>query len=88
MKEDYIADAFKCPTCKEKGNIGTYIINKNYKSIWGSSDDIVLVFEGKAGWNQYGDSNDILPLHHGGSYVLFTSGNIKHVKKEDFSKLV
>lgn len=88
MQEGYSADCFKCPYCKENGKIGTYVINKNYTSIWNAREDIVLVFEGNTGWNQYGDANDILPLHHGGCNILFSNGKIKFIKKEDFSNLV
>lgn len=89
MTYDNAADTFKCPASDQKGTIGTYLINKNYESIWDVRDkEIVLVFEGGDGWNQIGDANDILPVHGDGCYVLFTGGNIRFVKKEDFTKLV
>lgn len=88
IEEGNSEELFKCPTCKQEGKIGTYIINKHYESLWDTPEDKVLVFEGSPGWNQYGDANDILPLHQGGCNILFTSGRIKFVKEEDFDKLV
>ncbi|NLW84001.1 MAG: hypothetical protein GXY41_06310 [Phycisphaerae bacterium] len=81
-------DFFKCPSCQKKGKIGTYFINKHLNSKWDGPGDLVFLFEGEFGWNQYGDANDILPLHSGGSHVLFLNGNVEFIKQEDFDKLI
>ena len=82
------SECFTCPTLKEKEKFGTYIINQNHDLSWDTPDNMVLVFEGGPGWNQCGDFDKVLPLHQDGCHILFSNGDIKFVKKEEFIKLI
>ena len=64
-----------------------YAINPNVEP--NSPPDIVLLFETKGGWNQYGGPELLAPENHTGKgcNILFNSGSIKFVRKKDFPKL-
>ncbi|MEJ5261014.1 MAG: hypothetical protein WHS88_12575 [Anaerohalosphaeraceae bacterium] len=88
QEADVSKDCFICPTKKQKGNVGTYVINKDFDILWNMPPDCVFVFEGVSGWNQSGGKNEIRPLHHGGCHVLFSNGDIKFIKEKDFPNLI
>jgi hypothetical protein len=85
---DLSSDVFLCPVFEKHNNSGSYTINKDHDFFWiESTPDTVLIFEGNAGWNQFGGIDQITEPHRGGSYVLFSNGDIKFVKKKDCSML-
>jgi len=88
MKEgDLSADVFRCP-CLTKNTAGSYVINEKHDIFWVTSpSNTVLVFEGDLGWNQFGDMEQITERHRGGSYILFSNGDIKFVHKDDYPSL-
>ena len=64
-----------------------YAINPNAKK--NSPDDMVLLFESNAGWNQFGGPELLNTENHRGKgcNILFNDGAVKFVKKEDLDKL-
>ncbi|MGB2807018.1 MAG: DUF4190 domain-containing protein [Sedimentisphaerales bacterium] len=64
-----------------------YAINPNVEP--NSSPNIVLLFETKGGWNQYGGPELLAPENHRGKgcNILFNSGSIKFVRKKEFPML-
>lgn len=83
-----VPDVFRCPTHTKKVRCGTYVINQKHCGRWAKSNpDTVLVFEGNSGWNQTGGIDQIRPRHHSGCYILFSNGDIKFIKKENFGSL-
>jgi hypothetical protein len=86
-KGDLSADVFRCPSFTKKA-VGSYVINEKH-NVFGvtSPSNTVLVFEGDLGWNQFGGMEQITERHRGGSFVLFSNGDIKFVHKDDYSSL-
>lgn len=64
-----------------------YAINPNVEP--NSSPNIVLLFDTKGGWNQYGGPELLAPENHRGKgcNILFNSGSIKFVRKKEFPML-
>ncbi|UCC23610.1 MAG: hypothetical protein JSW23_06045, partial [Planctomycetota bacterium] len=76
---------FACPTAK-KGP-GNYAINPNCEP--NSPNDVVLVFETKEGWNQYGGPETLVGDRHWwkGSCVLFNDGRVIFIPTERLGDL-
>ena len=51
--------------------------------------DVVLLFETKAGWNQFGGPELLTTEHHEGKgcNVLFNDGDVEFIKKEQVGEL-
>jgi len=66
---------------------GHYGMNPNAEP--NSPGDIVLLFETKAGWNQFGGPETLTIENHSGDgcNVLFNGGRVKWVKAKDIGKL-
>jgi hypothetical protein len=68
---------------------GHYAINPNATP--NSDSNVVLLFETKAGWNQFGGPEILATRTHEGmgkgSYVVFTDGKIRFIKAKDLDKL-
>ena len=66
---------------------GYYAFNPNTEP--NSPDDVVLLFETKGGWNQFGGPELLTTEHHRGkgSNVLFNDGDAEFVKSRDLEKL-
>lgn len=66
---------------------GYYAINPNTKP--NSPDDMVLLFETKGGWNQFGGPEILTTEHHRGKgcNILFKDGHVEFVKNRDLEKL-
>ncbi|MHC4335528.1 MAG: hypothetical protein ACYSUP_15770 [Planctomycetota bacterium] len=82
---------FLCPDARRAGDRGRghYAINPNATPY--SDPNVVLLFETKAGWNQFGGP-EILTLrrHDGmgkGSNIAFVDGRVKFVNRKELSKL-
>jgi prepilin-type processing-associated H-X9-DG protein len=54
-----------------------------------SPGDVVLLFESKAGWNQYGGPELLAPENHGdkGCNILFNDGHVDFVGTEELGEL-
>jgi hypothetical protein len=80
---------FVCASARRKGNTGPshYAINPNATPT--SDPNVVLLFETKAGWNQFGGPEILTTEHHKGEGCLvgFTDGSVSFVKTEDVGKL-
>jgi hypothetical protein len=88
-KGDLNRKQFVCTECRRKGNsiCSNYAINPNCNI--NCPNDVVLLFETKAGWNQHGGP-ELLTLdnHNGkGTNILFNGDIVKYIKKEDVGKL-
>ncbi|MHC4737548.1 MAG: hypothetical protein ACYS9Y_01455 [Planctomycetota bacterium] len=76
---------FRCPGNK-KDPCG-YAMNANVEP--NSPADVVLLFDAKGGWNQYGCSELLTPENHKGKgcNILFNDGHVEFVKPKNLSKL-
>jgi hypothetical protein len=74
-----------CPN--DKKGLSSYAINPNAEP--NSPDDVVLLFEAKPGWNQFGGKELLNTENHKGegANVLLKHGGVYFIKKEDFGKL-
>jgi hypothetical protein len=80
---------FVCRSALKKGDKGRshYAMNPNCEP--NSPKDVVLLFETKGGWNQYGGPEILTFENHKGKgcNILFNSGHVKFVKPEQVGKL-
>jgi len=78
-----------CISAFKKGNQKPchYAINPNCEP--NSPDDIVLLFETKGGWNQFGGPELLTTENHRGNVciVLFNDGHVEFVKTEQLGEL-
>jgi hypothetical protein len=76
----------RCPG--DKQGPCSYALNEFVSSI-NDKENVVLLFESNAGWNQVGGEQLFNTGNHNGKggFVLFTNGSIKLVKSEDLSLL-
>lgn len=78
-----------CRSAFKKGNqkLCHYAINPNCEP--NSPDDIVLLFETKGGWNQFGGPELLTTENHRGNVciVLFNDGRVEFVKPERIAEL-
>ena len=89
QKEGIGKEHLICYGARRKGDKGpcNYAINPYCEP--NSPNDIVLLFETKGGWNQYGGPELISFNNHvrKGANVLFKDGHVEFVKPEDVNKL-
>lgn len=66
---------------------GYYAINPNCEP--NSPEDIVLLFETKGGWNQFGEAEILTTEHHRrkGCNVLFNDGHVEFINSKRISQL-
>jgi prepilin-type processing-associated H-X9-DG protein len=88
-KEDFGRKQFGCLGCRRKGDsiCSNFALNP-YCNI-NCSNNVVLAFETKAGWNQYGGP-ELLTFdnHHGnGATILFNDGHVEFIKPKEIGKL-
>ncbi|MHC4543444.1 MAG: hypothetical protein ACYTDW_00640 [Planctomycetota bacterium] len=79
--------ALKCRSAR-KTMLCDYAMNPNAEP--SGASDMVLLFESKPGWNQYGGAEFLrLGKHAGieGSSILFNDGHVEFVKLIDLGKL-
>jgi prepilin-type processing-associated H-X9-DG protein len=64
-----------------------YAVNPNCEP--NSPSDMVLLFETKGGWNQFGGPEILTTENHGGKgcNILFNDGSVRFVKPEELRKL-
>ena len=77
--------SFKCGA--EKKGKCSYAINPNAEP--SSPRDVVLLFETKGGWNQFGGPESLSTRNHRrkGAYILFNDGSYRFTKPEQFGEL-
>ncbi|MBA7674669.1 hypothetical protein ES703_82890 [subsurface metagenome] len=77
--------AFVCPSAGE--GLCHYAINPNCKP--NSPADMVLLFETKGGWNQFGGPEILTTENHKGKgcNILFNNGRVEFVKPERLGEL-
>lgn len=82
-------DDFVCRSALRGGDKGLshYAMNPNCEP--NSPEDVVLLFETKGGWNQYGGPEILTVENHRpkGCNILFNSGHVEFVKPEQIGKL-
>lgn len=85
LSEDVTKRDFICPAAKK--DLCHYAINPNCEP--NSPPDIVLLFESKPGWNQFGGPELLAPENHRGKgcNVLFNDFHVWFVRTEEFEKL-
>lgn len=80
---------FRCVGVRSKGDpiYSNYAINPNCDI--NCPNDVVLLFETKAGWNQHGGPELLTFDNHPdkGVNVLFNNGDVKFIKPEEVGKL-
>jgi hypothetical protein len=79
---------FKCPGDR-KGPC-SYAMNKNVPELKRDfPKDIVLLFESKPGWNQYGGPELLTIENHKekGSHVFYNDGSVRFIKPQEVSEL-
>jgi hypothetical protein len=78
-----------CKAATMKGDQGRchYAINPNAEP--NSPGDVVLLFETKGGWNQFGGPEILTTANHSGDdcNVLFNDSRVKWIKAKDTGKL-
>ena len=83
------AEEFVCKSALKGGDKGRchYAMNPNCEP--NSPEDVVLLFETKGGWNQFGGPELLAPENHKGEgcNILFNDGHVKFVKPEQIGKL-
>jgi hypothetical protein len=84
VNEEYI-NYFKCPANKK--DRCSYAINPNAGP--NSPNDIVLLFETKGGWNQFGGPELLTIDNHKGKgcSIFFNNGHVEFVPKDQFAQL-
>lgn len=91
LVENYRVDTkiFICRSALGKGDKGRchYALNPDCEP--NSPPDMVLLFETKGGWNQFGGPEILTTENHNGKgcNVLFNDGRVEFVKKEQIGKL-
>lgn len=92
VKYSYAGDysnMFMCKGALESGDKGrcSYAMNPNCGP--DSPNDVVLLFETKGGWNQFGGKELLTTENHKGDgcNVLFNDGDVKFVKPERLGEL-
>jgi len=77
--------SFNCPLNKKKRC--SYAMNPNCEP--NSPGDMVLLFESKGAWNQYGGAELLAPENHGGRgcFISFNDGHVYFVKTEQLGQL-
>ncbi len=86
LKSKYVTKRyFVCPSNKAKKC--SYAINPNCEP--NSPQDVVLLFETKDGWNQFGGSELLTTENHEGKgcNILFNDGQVKFIKSDEIEKL-
>jgi hypothetical protein len=82
-------ETFLCRSALKRGDKGRshYAMNPNCEP--NSPEDVVLLFETKGGWNQFGGPEILTFENHKGKgcNILFNSGQVEFVKPEQISKL-
>jgi hypothetical protein len=78
-------EQFKCPS--DKTGPCSYAINPNAEP--NSQPDVVLLFETKGGWNQFGGSERVFFENHKGEgcNVLFNNGDINFITPDEVDEL-
>ena len=69
---------------------GSYAINQNVAKLGSNApSDMVLLFEAKPGWNQYGGPELLTTENHGGEgcSILYCDGHVEFVLAEDINDL-
>lgn len=81
FRKEFVAAFFKCPS-KQEGKCN-YALNPNCKQ--DSPGDMVLLFEAKAGWNQYGGPELFTFDNHDpkGGFVLLKDRTVKFIRTEE-----
>ncbi len=74
---------FLCPN--DKVGPGSYAMNPECGP--NLPIDVVLLFETKPGWNQYGGPELLTDNHKGGSNILFNNGSVRFIAAKDFNSL-
>jgi len=82
-------NSFICPDARRKGDNGPshYAINPNATPA--SDPNMVLLFETKAGWNQFGGPEILTTENHDGKYaaVAFVDGHVEYMEKKHLRNL-
>jgi len=80
---------FKCSSATQSGNTkrSHYAMNPNCKP--DSPPDVVLLFETKGGWNQFGGPELLTTENHDGKgcNITFNDGSVNFVKTEELTEL-
>ena len=80
--------AFICPSAKKSGSEEKSHYAINPKAEPNSPNDVVLLFETKGGWNQYGGKELLTTENHeNGCNIVFNDGSAKFIKTEDVNSL-
>ena len=87
--ENVEEELFVCLDAQKVGDKsrGHYAINPNCEP--NSPNDVVLIFETKGGWNQFGGRELLTTDNHQGEIcpILFKDFSVKYVKPEELGKL-
>jgi prepilin-type processing-associated H-X9-DG protein len=86
MEDEYFPkNDLLCPN--DKIGSCSYALNPNCK--FDSPNDVVLIFESKPGWNQYGGPELMYPNNHTtkGCNICFNDGHVQFVEPKDFNSL-
>jgi len=82
---------FVCPSSEAGRGQSSYALNKNIVGMKASdiSPDVVLLFESKTGWNQFGGPELLALEHHGGEgcNILFNDGHVDFVETDKLGDL-
>jgi hypothetical protein len=83
--QDLAEELFKCPGAK-RGDC-SYAINPNVGP--NSPPDMVLLFESRGGWNEFGGAEIVSFKNHRGRgcTVLFKDGSVRFIRTEEFGDL-
>ena len=92
IKEEILQQTnFLCPSIKTEIGNSCYGLNKSIigKQFSNIAPDIVLLFESKVGWNQFGGPELLNTDSHSGKgcNILFNDLSVKFVKKKNLDKL-
>jgi prepilin-type processing-associated H-X9-DG protein len=82
---------FVCPTSGTKEDQSNYVMNENVagRKVSDLPDDVVLLFEGKPGWNQVGGPERLTTENHKGMgcNILYMDGHVEFMKTKQFKEL-
>ena len=88
LQYDIDEKMFVCRSSLDKGDMGRSHNAMNPYCESNSPNDVVLLFETKGGWNQFGGPELLTTEnHHGLCHILFNDGSVDFIRAKEVGKL-
>ncbi len=88
LQYDIDEKMFVCRSSLDKGDMGRSHYAMNPYCELNSPNDVVLLFETKGGWNQFGGPELLTTENHNGlCNILFNDGHVDFIRAEEIGEL-